>query len=182
MVRGWLTSLLYGSPARPLPPSPLTGMAAASEAECAAALLSGWREQVPDCVEVPPRGDFVEDERETPNMQFAALSSPKLSDEQVLVEWLSDDDMWGNRGIWIKFPGMTVEAGEIERAGEWDMSDAFWTGVGLLRNGVRYGRNRFGQARAFIFVDEASSWSVLGVHEPLGLEHDWVGQHRFPAP
>lgn len=179
MGRRWLESLLYGAPARPLPPSPLAGMAAASEAECAAALLRGWREKVSDCVEVPPRDDFVEDERETPKMRFAALSSPRLSEEQVLVEWLPDDHTWGNGAIWIKFPGMTVEPGEIERAGEWDMSDAFWTGVGLLRNGVQYGRNRFGRDRAFIFVDEAASWSVLGVHEPLGLEHDWVGQPRF---
>lgn len=61
------------------------------------------------------------------------------------------------------------------------MSAAFWTGVGLLRNGVRYGRNRLGRARAFIFVDEAASWTVLGVHEPLGLKYDWVIQPRWDA-
>ena len=181
MVRGWLTSLLFGAPGRPLPPSPLVGMASSSAAECAAALLSGWREQVPDCVEVPPRDDFLEDKKDIPRIQLAALSSPRLTDEQVLVEWLPEDGTWGNSAVWIKFPGITVEPGEIERAVEWDMSVAFWTGVGLLRNGVRYGRNRLGRARAFIFVDEAASWAVLGVHEPLGLEHDWVIQPRLDA-
>lgn len=151
----------------------------APPAECAAALLAGWRQQVPDSVEVPPREDFAEEERDIPRMQFAALSSPRLRHEQVLVEWLPDGDTWGNSAIWIKFPGMTVEPDQIQRSGQWDMSDAFWTGVGLLRNGARYGQNRFGRSRAFIFVDEVASWSVHGVHEPLGLEQHWVNQPRL---
>lgn len=181
MGRGWLTSLLDGAPQRQLPASPLAGMADASAADCAAALLAGWREQVPDCTEVQPRGNVIEDEPSIDRMQLAALSSPRLSEEQVVVEWITDNEGWDNGALWITFPGMTVAAGKIERAGEWDMSDAFWTGVGLLRNGVHYGRSRFGRACAYIFVDEADSWAVLGVHQPLGLEHSWVERPRSPA-
>ena len=179
MGRGWLVSLLDGAPQRPLPASPLAGMAKASAADCAAALLAGWRAQVPDCTEVQPRRDVIEYEESGERLQLAALSSPRRRDERVVVEWISDDAAWGNGALWITFPGMTLATGEIERAAEWDMSEAFWTGVGLLRNGVRYGRSRFGRPCGHVHVDEADSWAVLGVHEPLGLERSWV---RRPRP
>ena len=119
MGRGWLVSLLDGAPQRPLPASPLAGMAKASAADCAAALLAGWRAQVPDCTEVQPRRDVIEYEESGERLQLAALSSPRLRDEQVVVEWISDDAAWGNGALWITFPGMTLATGEIERAAEW---------------------------------------------------------------
>jgi hypothetical protein len=105
--------------------------------------------------------------------------SGRAQDRRCRHGWIPDDNGWGNGAFRIMFPGMTLATGEIERAAEWDMSEAFWTGVGLLRNGVRYGRSRFGRPCGHVHVDEADSWAVLGVHEPLGLEHSWV---RRPRP
>ncbi|MEN0071515.1 MAG: hypothetical protein AAGC63_10940, partial [Propionicimonas sp.] len=59
-----------------------------------------------------PRPDLVEAEQDIAGMQFRALSSPRLTDEQVLVERIEYSDFLGNGALWSRYPGMTVEPGE----------------------------------------------------------------------
>lgn len=153
-----------------LPPDPVSTTRFLSDAMAARALLAALLDVVPDAKEVPPSPDWANVDP-AGALRVVALSSPRLDAEQILVSW--DEQVPARTFVWLEFEGL-ASGDPIEWGDGEDLRIAFWTTVGILRDGVRYHRDRRGRADAWIYVAEAGGWTRWGVDHYLGaLQPRW---------
>ncbi|MDQ7991831.1 MAG: hypothetical protein AAGC63_02220 [Propionicimonas sp.] len=152
-----------------IPPSPLDDPNFEDAQAAATAFVDTLKAAVPDATDTVPNPDhWPPAERDDTTLPHgAALTSPRLNGEQVLVTWQAPQgDL-----VRVEFPPLIGTY-------DWYVGDAvsegYWAAHGLLSHGVRYAPNRAARNRAWVPVPQAGGWTTLGVTEPKGsFEPDW---------
>ncbi len=152
-----------------LPPDPVSATRFESDGAAAEALVVALMAAVPDAMEVAPSAEWAGVDAPS-GLRTVALSSPRLSAEQILISWA--DEVPVRSFVWLEFDGLAsdpVEWGEGD-----DLRVFFWTTVGMLRGGIHYHGTRRGGTEAWIHVAEAGGWTRWGVDTILGsFEPRW---------
>lgn len=147
-----------------LPPDPVSAARFDSDGNAARALVAALLEVVPNAREVASSSELA-DVDATGALKVVALWSPRLGAERVLISW--DEQVRVRTFVWLEFEGL-ASGDPLEWSEGDDLRLLFWTIVGMLRDGIRYYRDRRGRTDAWIYVAEAGGWTRWGVDRYLG--------------